>query len=139
VGKPISTEDLDDLFEPDPDETEEAITESIADVEVILPTEEPAEEPEETLPSTAMAEKLAESFIQKKNLKKPERLQTFEAGGLNTGEQASYITETLAQIYVGQKLYDRAINAYEILRLKYPEKSSFFAARISDIKELINN
>jgi len=134
VGKPISTDDLDDLFEPNIDETEEDIAESVADVEIILPKEEPKKE----LSSTAMAEKLAESFIQKKNLKKPEPTQRFEAGGLNTGEQASYITETLAQIYVGQKLYDRAINAYEILRLKYPEKSSFFAARISEIKELIN-
>ena len=35
-----------------------------------------------------------------------------------------------------QKKYQKAIQAYEILILKYPEKSSFFADRINDIKIL---
>lgn len=46
------------------------------------------------------------------------------------------MTETLAQVYLQQKKYDRAIQAYEILILKYPEKSSFFADRIKDVKIL---
>ncbi|OYU85503.1 MAG: hypothetical protein CFE24_00950 [Flavobacterium sp. BFFFF2] len=46
------------------------------------------------------------------------------------------MTETLAQVYLEQKKYAKAIQAYEILILKYPEKSSFFADRISDIKQL---
>lgn len=52
----------------------------------------------------------------------------------------SYLmTETLARVYLEQKKYQRAIQAYEILILKYPEKSSFFADRISDIKILQQN
>jgi hypothetical protein len=52
----------------------------------------------------------------------------------------SYLmTETLARVYLEQKKYQRAIQAYEILILKYPEKSSFFANRISDIKILQQN
>ena len=47
-----------------------------------------------------------------------------------------YMTETLARIYLEQKKYQKAIQAYEILILKYPEKSSLFANRISDIKKL---
>lgn len=52
----------------------------------------------------------------------------------------SYLmTETLAKVYLEQKKYQKAIQAYEILILKYPEKSTFFANRISDIKVLQQN
>jgi tetratricopeptide (TPR) repeat protein len=49
------------------------------------------------------------------------------------------MTETLARVYLEQKKYQKAIQAYEILILKYPEKSSFFADRILDIKNLQQN
>jgi tetratricopeptide (TPR) repeat protein len=52
---------------------------------------------------------------------------------------SSIMTETLAQIYLEQKKYIKAIQAYEILILKYPEKSSFFADRIKNIKILQQN
>ena len=52
---------------------------------------------------------------------------------------SSIMTETLAQIYLEQKKYSKAIQAYEILILKYPEKSSFFADRIKNIKILQQN
>ncbi len=55
-------------------------------------------------------------------------------------EDTSYLmTETLARVYLEQKKYQKAIQAYEILILKYPEKISFFADRISDIKILQQN
>jgi hypothetical protein len=55
-------------------------------------------------------------------------------------EDKSYLmTETLAKVYLEQKKYTKAIQAYEILILKYPEKSSFFADRILDIKNLQQN
>ena len=47
-------------------------------------------------------------------------------------------TETLAEIYVEQGHYQRAIQAYEILCLKYPKKSGFFANRIEEIKNKLN-
>lgn len=46
------------------------------------------------------------------------------------------MTETLARVYVEQKKYKKAIQAYKILSLKYPEKSSFFADRIKAVKGL---
>ena len=50
--------------------------------------------------------------------------------------QQAIMTETLARIYLSQKKYDHAIEAYSILMLKNPKKSSFFALRIEEIKEL---
>jgi tetratricopeptide (TPR) repeat protein len=55
---------------------------------------------------------------------------------LNKEETSYLMTETLARVYLEQKKYQKAIQAYEILILKYPEKSSFFADRILDIKNL---
>ena len=51
-------------------------------------------------------------------------------------ETESLMTETLARIYVEQKNYDKAIQSYQILSLKYPEKSSLFAYQIQAIKLL---
>ncbi|MGB0427299.1 MAG: hypothetical protein ACPGEC_00050 [Flavobacteriales bacterium] len=51
-------------------------------------------------------------------------------------ENPDFTTETLAQIYEDQGLYTKAIQAYRILSLKNPEKSSFFADRIKNIQEL---
>jgi len=58
---------------------------------------------------------------------------------INRDDQSSLMTETLARVYLEQKKYQKAIQAYEILILKYPEKSSFFADRIADIKILQQN
>lgn len=48
-------------------------------------------------------------------------------------------SETLADIYFKTKAYEKALNMYEKLCLKYPEKNAYFAARIKEIKEIINN
>lgn len=59
---------------------------------------------------------------------------------ITKSEDTSYLmTETLAKIYLEQKKYSKAIQAYEILILKYPEKSSLFADRILEIKDLQQN
>ncbi|MGV0925348.1 hypothetical protein [Empedobacter tilapiae] len=57
----------------------------------------------------------------------------------NTEEYSDLMTETLAQIYIEQKKYDKAIKAYKILILKYPEKNSLFANRIKEIENLKNS
>jgi len=51
----------------------------------------------------------------------------------------SLMTETLAKVYLQQKNYKKAIQAYKILILKNPEKSGFFADQIRAIEKLINS
>ena len=46
------------------------------------------------------------------------------------------MTETLAKVYLEQKKYKKAIQAFKILSLKYPEKSGFFADQIRAVKKL---
>lgn len=51
----------------------------------------------------------------------------------------SFFTETLAQIYIKQKRYERALQIIGKLRLKYPEKNVYFADQIRFLEKLIIN
>jgi len=51
-------------------------------------------------------------------------------------DKKELMTETLAKVYLEQKKYKKAIQAYKILSLKYPEKSGFFADRIKAVKKI---
>ena len=53
-----------------------------------------------------------------------------EAARSSVIDQENIISETLAKIYLDQGFYDKAIKTYEKLSLKFPEKSSYFAALI---------
>lgn len=49
-------------------------------------------------------------------------------------ESDEFITETLARIYVKQGNIPKAIRAYQKLSLKFPEKTTYFAALIEELK-----
>ncbi|NNG27597.1 hypothetical protein [Christiangramia echinicola] len=80
---------------------------------------------------------LIEEFISKNPKIKPGKI----ANKANLAEQSttapeSLMTETLAKVYLEQKNYKKAIQAYKILILKNPEKSGFFADQIRAIEKL---
>jgi len=50
--------------------------------------------------------------------------------------ESELMTETLAKVYLEQKKYKKAIQAFKILSLKYPEKSGFFADRIKAVEKI---
>ena len=79
---------------------------------------------------------LIEKFISKN----PRIIPTKTAAKANLAETQpepeALMTETLARVYLEQKNYKKAIQAYKILILKNPEKSGFFADQIQAIKKL---
>ena len=72
------------------------------------------------------------------NLKTSSKNQIKETIKESTKDNDDLTTETLAKIYINQGHYQRAIQAYEILCLKYPKKSAFFANQIKNIKNNLN-
>ncbi|MHA6279468.1 hypothetical protein ACXYMT_04730 [Salinimicrobium sp. CAU 1759] len=83
---------------------------------------------------------LIEDFITKnpritpsKNVKKANLAEE------NLATPEALMTETLARVYLEQKNYKKAIQAYKILILKNPEKSGFFADQIRAIEKLQEN
>ena len=51
----------------------------------------------------------------------------------------SYFTETLANIYIKQKRYDKALEIIKRLSLKYPKKNIYFADQLEFLEKLIIN
>jgi len=82
---------------------------------------------------------LISDFISKSPKITPSFSETYTDAALESSEENEQLmTQTLAHVYVEQKKYDKAIAAFTILSLKYPEKSSLFADRIEAIKKIQN-
>ena len=81
---------------------------------------------------------LFDSFFEKKRILKPlkENLNKEDLSQKSLTPTDELMTETLAKVFVKQKKFENAIQAYHILSLKYPEKNSLFANQIKEIKKL---
>lgn len=49
-------------------------------------------------------------------------------------DTSNFISETMAKVFARQGQYERAIRIYQQLSLKYPEKNTYFAAKIEELK-----
>ena len=84
---------------------------------------------------------LIEQFVAK-DITKPKKEKFFSPvnqAKKSVEDQMTFITETLARVYLEQEHYDKAKLAYKKLSLKYPEKSSFFAGQIELIEKLLKD
>lgn len=54
-------------------------------------------------------------------------------------DEGGLVSETLARIHAGQGHYKKAIEIYNKLSLKFPGKSSYFAARIKDLQKKLHD
>ncbi len=103
-----------------------------------LDTKKPAPEPEAEKPEVKPpAGDLVEKFIQEQPRIRPNKTAFFNPVNMakkSVQESDEFITETLARIYGKQGNISKAIRAYQKLSLKFPEKSSYFAALIEELK-----
>ena len=67
-----------------------------------------------------------------------DEIQEIDIEAASSIEDESLITETMAQLYMNQKQFKKAITAYKALILKYPEKSSFFAIQIQEAQGFLD-
>ena len=71
-----------------------------------------------------------------KAISKKKKLSTKKVAEKSLQLNNTIVSETLAELLVKQERFDKAIEMYEKLSLKYPEKRHIFAAQIQKIKIL---
>ncbi|WP_456437393.1 hypothetical protein [Psychroserpens sp.] len=96
--------------------------------------------PEKTEQSISKKFELIDKFLESNPKIVPSKdTRKIEIKSEDTVKHDGLMTETLARIYLEQKNYEKAIQSYKILSLKYPEKSGFFADQIKAVKQLQEN
>ena len=121
----------DDLLELAGDDFSDETDEYIIDVNALKSSAQ------ESLTQADLIDRFIETSprIQRMEPSKDEKVVDLSVDSVETKD--TFITETLARIYISQGYYSKAINIYEKLALQYPEKSAYFASRIEKIKDLI--
>ncbi|WP_069658713.1 hypothetical protein [Arcticibacter eurypsychrophilus] len=84
--------------------------------------------------------KIIENFIKEEPQINPPsmaKVDTENKARKSSEDKLDLVSETLAQIYVDQMLFDKAIETYKKLSLKYPDKSLYFASQIQHLEKKI--
>ena len=83
---------------------------------------------------------IIDSFIKNEPQIRPpkaEQINTENKAKKSAEDHNDLVSETLAAIYIEQMLYHKAIDTYEKLSLKFPEKSRYFADLIQSLEKKI--
>jgi tetratricopeptide (TPR) repeat protein len=127
----FSVAEKEDLLELDMEESNISVNE-----EIINFTETPADnsETDKKLSQSALIDKFILSNPRIEPVKTPLKTPPEDISRPFVENEGGFITETLARIYINQGYYSKAIDIYEKLSLKFPEKSSYFASQIELVK-----
>jgi len=102
---------------------------------------EPAQEDDQQNPAKNTKEsKIIDSFIKNDPQIKalpPNQINNENKAKKSAEDSNDLVSETLAQIYIEQMLYHKAIDTYQKLSLKFPEKSGYFADLIQSLEKKI--
>lgn len=112
-------------------------------VAYLLETEDCEKDDGEQESTEMKGQALIDNFINNENGKielkeKPEFLPEIEDNDKKETEE-NYFTETLAQIYIKQGRYSKALEIIKRLNLNYPKKNVYFADQIRFLEKLIIN
>lgn len=92
----------------------------------------------ELKPKTGKDLKIIEAFLENDPQIKPpphNKLDNENKARKSAEDHNDVVSETLANIYIEQMLYRKAIETYEKLSLKFPEKSRYFADLIKSLEK----
>ncbi|MBC7743698.1 MAG: hypothetical protein H7096_01195 [Flavobacterium sp.] len=97
----------------------------------------------ETIPFEVKSkeEEIIEKFIREEpqiNPPSADKLDMENKARKSAEDPNDLVSETLAGIYTEQMLFQKAIDTYQKLSLKFPEKRAYFADQISDLEKKIN-
>lgn len=86
-------------------------------------------------------EEIIEKFIREEpqiHPPSPDKLDLENKARKSAEDPNDLVSETLASIYTEQMLFHKAIDTYQKLSLKFPEKKAYFADQISELQKKIN-